>query len=205
MIRLLRTVWERLSLYLPVLLMGVLAFGTYWLVRSTPLLLSPEPETAARHEPDYFMRQFSVKTFDGAGRLKSEVFGTDARHYPDTDTLEIEKVRIRSFNEEGRLTTATANQALTNGDASEVQLMGNARVVREPMLNQAGQIQSGMEFRGEFLHAFMNTERVKSHKPVELIRDKDHFTADSMDFDNLDRVMELKGRVKGVLVPGAAK
>lgn len=204
MIHLLRTLWERLSLYLPVLLMGLLAFGTYWLVRSTPELLPPEPEAPVRHEPDYFMRKFSVRTFDASGQLKSEVFGQDARHYPDTDTLEIEQVQIRSFNEEGRLTTASASQAVTNGDASEVQLMGHARVVREPMRNPAGQTQPGLEFRGEFLHAFMNTERVKSHKPVELIRGQDHFTADSMDFDNLDRVMQLKGRVKGTLVPGPA-
>ena len=135
----------------------------------------------------------------------SEVLGTDARHFPDTDTLEIDLVRIRSFNEEGRLSTATAKRALTNGDASEVQLFGDARVVREPVINKAGQPQPGMEFRGEFLHAFMNTERVKSHKPVELIRGRDHFTADTMDFDNLDRIMELKGRVKGTLVPDAAK
>ena len=205
MIKLLRRAWERLSLYLPVILMGVLALGTYWLVRSTPLLMPPEQEAPARHEPDYFMRKFSVKTFDGAGRLKSEVLGTDARHYPDTDTLEIDLVRIRSFNEEGRLTTATAKRAVTNGDASEVQLFGDARVVREPVLNAMGQPQPRMEFRGEFLHAFMNTERVKSHKPVELTRGNDKFTADSMDFDNLDRVMQLNGRVKGVLVPGAAK
>jgi len=204
-IKLIRAAWERLSLYLPVILMGVLALGTYWLVRSTPLSLPPEQEAPARHEPDYFMRKFSVKTFDGAGRLKSEVLGSDARHFPDTDTLEIDFVRIRSFNEEGRLSTASANRALTNGDASEVQLFGDARVVRESVTNKAGQPQPGMEFRGEFLHAFMNTERVKSHKPVELIRGKDHFTADTMDFDNLDRVMQLKGRVKGTLVPDAAK
>jgi lipopolysaccharide export system protein LptC len=197
--------WERLSLYLPVILMVVLALGTYWLVRSTPLLMPPGQEAPARHEPDYFMRKFSVKTFDGAGRLKSEVQGTDARHYPDTDTLEIDLVRIRSFNEEGRLTTATARRALTNGDASEVQLFGDARVVREPVLDKTGQLQPRMEFRGEFLHAFMDTERVKSHKPVELIRGKDQFMADSMDFDNLDRVMQLKGRVRGTLVPEAAK
>lgn len=200
-----RTVWERLSLYLPMILMGVLALGTYWLVRSTPLLMPPEQEAPARHEPDYFMRKFSVKTFDGAGRLKSEVLGADARHYPDTDTLEIDLVHIRSFNEEGRLTTATAKRAVTNADASEVQLFGNARVVREPVLDKAGQPQPRMEFRGEFLHAFMDTERVKSHKPVELIRGRDQFTADTMDFDNLDRVMELKGRVKGMLVPNVAK
>lgn len=202
MIKLIRSAWERLSLYLPVLLMGVLALGTYWLVRSTPLLSPPEQEAPARHEPDYFMRKFSVKTFDGAGRLKSEVAGTDVRHYPDTDTLEIDLVRIRSFNEEGRLTTASARRAVTNGDATEVQLFGDARVVREPVVDKS---QPRMEFRGEFLHAFMDTERVKSHKPVELTRGNDRFTGDTLDFDNLDRVMQLKGRVKGTLVPDAAK
>lgn len=205
MIKFTRMAWERLSLYLPLILMGVLALGTYWLVRSTPLLMQPEQEAPAQHEPDYFMRKFSVRTYDGTGRLKSEVLGSDGRHYPDTDTLEIDSVRIRSFNEEGRLTTATARRALTNGDASEVQLFGDARVVREPVADKAAPPQPRMEFRGDFLHAFMNTERVKSHKPVELIRGKDVFTADSLDFDNLDRVMQLKGRVKGTLVPDAAK
>ncbi|MEO5661116.1 MAG: LPS export ABC transporter periplasmic protein LptC [Polaromonas sp.] len=205
MIRLIRVAWERLSLYLPLILMAVLALGTYWLVRSTPLLAQSEQEAPAQHEPDYFMRKFSVKTFDGMGRLKSEVLGTSAHHYPDTDTLEIDSVRIRSFNEEGRLTTATAKRALTNGDASEVQLIGDARVVREPVTDKRGQPQPRMEFRGEFLHAFMNTERVKSHKPVELIRGNDVFTGDSMDFDNLDHVMQLEGRVKGTLMPPAAK
>jgi lipopolysaccharide export system protein LptC len=147
------------------------------------------------------MRKFAVKTFDAEGRLKSEVSGGEARHFPDTDTLEIDQVHIRSFNEQGRLTTATARQAITNGDASEVQLIGNARVVRGALPDKNGQLQPGMTFAGEFLHAFMNTERVKSHKPVELTRGKDRFTADSMDFDNLDRVMLLTGRVRGQLVP----
>lgn len=200
-----RTAWDRLSLYLPAILMGMLALGTYWLVRSTPMLMPPEPQAAVRHESDYFMRNFSVKTFDGAGRLKSEVLGTEARHYPDTDTLEIDLVRIRSFNTEGRLTTATARLAVANGDGSEVQLFGDARVVREPVTNKAGLIQPRMEFRGEFLHAFLNVERVKSHKPVELTRGSDQFTADTMDFDNLDRVMQLKGRVKGTLAPHPAQ
>lgn len=201
MIKWLRPVWERVSLYLPVILMGVLALATYWMVRSTPLLLPPGQEAPVRHEPDYFMHKFSVKTFDGAGRLKSEVLGADARHFPDTDTLEIDQVRIRSFNEEGRLTTATAKRALTNGDASEVQLFGDARVVREPLLDHAGKPQPRVEFRSEFLHAFMNTERIQSNQPVQLIRGNDQFTADSMSYDNQDRVMQLQGRVRGTLVP----
>ncbi len=205
MIQVLRRLWERLALYLPVLLMALLALGTYWLVRSTPQLSPAEVLQPPKHEPDYFMKKFMVKTFDATGRLKSEVYGNDARHYPDTDTLEIDQVRIQSFNEDGRLTTATATRALTNGDASEVQLMGNALVVRGAAQDKSGQTLPRLEFRSEFLHAFMDTERIKSHKPVVLIRGRDQFTADVMDFDNLDRVMELKGRVKGTLTPEPSK
>lgn len=202
MIRLLRAGWDRVSLYLPVVLMGILALGTYWLVRSTPLLAVPGAPVPVRHEPDYFMRKFSVRTFDEAGRLKSEVIGAAARHFPDTDTLEIDAARIRSFGEGGRLTTATAKRAVAKGDGSEVELFGEARVTREPSIGKAGQSLPGDEFRGEFLHAFLKTERVKSHRPVELIRGNDRFTADSLDFDNRERVIELKGRVRGALQPG---
>ena len=29
--------WDRMSLYVPVMLMGLLALGTYWLARNTPV------------------------------------------------------------------------------------------------------------------------------------------------------------------------
>lgn len=201
MTKFLRAGWERVSLYLPVVLMGILALGTYWLVRSTPLLVVPGTQVPVRHEPDYFMRKFSVKTFDEAGRLKSEVIGAAARHFPDTDTLEIDAARIRSFGEGGRLTIATARRAVIKGDASEVELFGEARVTREPFIDNTGRPLPGNEFRGEFLHAFLKAERVKSHRPVELIRGNDRFTADALDFDNRERVMELKGRVRGTIQP----
>jgi len=205
MIRLLRAAWDRLSIYLPIILMGVLALGTYWLVRSTPVFEAPPPDQPPRHEPDYLMRQFSVKTFDTAGRLRSEIFGTEGRHYPDTDTTEIDQVRIRSFNEKGRLTTATARQALTNSDNSEVQLMGDAVVTRHEAVDESGKVIPRATYRSEFLHAYMDTERVKSHKPVDLTRGNDHFTANSMDFDNIDQIIQLHGRVRGILVPDPEK
>lgn len=205
MIRLLRRGWDRLALFLPVMLMGVLALGTYWLVRSTPSFSEPRQEQAKRHEPDYFIENFAVKTFDANGRLKSEVLGTQARHYPDTDTLEIDQLRMRNFNDKGQLTTASANRALSNADVSEVQLMGNAVVVREARLGKDGLPTPPMSFRGEFLHAFIDTERLKSHKPVELSRGKDRFNADSLAFDNFDATLELQGRVRGVLIPGQSR
>lgn len=192
---------DRITLYLPVLLMGLLALATYWLVRSTPPLEQRPPTTAVQHLPDYFMHQFSVKTFDARGLLKSEVMGQNARHFPDTDTLEIDQVHIRSFNKEGHLTTATARQALANSDASEVQLIGQALVERQASRDPSGKEQPALTFKGEFLHAFMDTERVKSNQPVELTRGPDRFTANSLDYDNRERIMLLTGRVRGQLAP----
>lgn len=196
--------WDRLAMYLPLVLMGALALGTYWLVRNTPIFSTPEVAAEATHELDYFMRRFTVKNFDDAGRLKSEIAGTEARHYPDTDTLEIDQARIRSISAQGKLTTSTANRALSNADGSEVQLMGNAVVVREASRDASGKETPRLEFRGEFLHAFLEEERVQSHKPVLLIRGSDQFTGDNFAYDNLERVADLKGRVKGYLVPRAA-
>lgn len=205
MIRFVLLAWDRLSMYLPVALMALLALGTYWLVQSSPKAGAPATEGPARHDPDYFMRNFSVRTFVETGRLKSEVFGSAARHFPDSDTTEIDTVRIRAFDDQDQLTTATAKRALTNSDASEVELFGNALVVREAILDKGVETSPRMEFRGEYLHAFMNTERVVSDKPVELQRGKDIFTADTMEYDNLHQIMVMRGRVKGLLVPVTAK
>lgn len=198
--------WEQFSLYLPVVLMGLLALGTWWLVRNAPMPLLPAIERHQGNQPDYFMKSFSVKSFDASGRLQSEVQGEEARHYPDSDTLEIDKARMRSVTPQGRLTVATADRALTNADGSEVQLFGNAIVTREPLPAKPGSpALPRLEFRSEFLHAYTNTERVRSDKPVTLTRGNDRFTADGMDYDNLDQVLQLRGRVRGVLQPGAAK
>jgi lipopolysaccharide export system protein LptC len=193
-----RAGWDRVSVYVPIILMGFIALGTYWLARNTPSFGTAESSRPPTHEPDSYMRRFSVKTFDPSGRLKSEIFGETARHFPDTDTLEIEQPRVRSFDERGDLTTGSARRALTNADGSEVQLFGDAVITREAGA-EGSQERPAMELRGDFLDLFMNTERVTSNKPVELRRGSDRVSGDSMQYDNLSRVLVLTGHVHGVL------
>ncbi|MNR39955.1 hypothetical protein D3C85_1582030 [compost metagenome] len=61
-----------------------------------------------------------------------------------------------------------------------------------------------LRFEGEFLHAWTNEERVRSDQPVVLWRGTDRFTANSLNYDNLDQVLQLDGRVRGVMQPAPA-
>ncbi len=198
----LNDVWNRIVLYVPLVMMGALALAAYWLVHTVPQSSGLATQVAVTHTPDYFMTGFSLRSFDATGRVRSEVLGDAARHYPDTQWLEIDRIRIKTYDRAGRLTTAIASRGLTNEDTSEVQLLGSALVVREPVatVGSTGQPPAQrMEYRGEFLHAFTKSERLISHLPVELTRGNDHFTADTMDYDNGERTIVLRGKVRGQL------
>jgi lipopolysaccharide export system protein LptC len=203
--RLLRQGWDRITIYLPMLLMLLLALGTYWLMRSAPLFAKPRAEKEVRRDPDYEMKRFSVKTFDQDGRLKSEVYGDQAWHYPHNDVLEISGVQIRSYNiERGYYTLATALRAITTSQAKEVELIGKAHVLRPAVVDKQARTLPRVSFRSEYLHAFLDEERVISDKPVELIHGENRIEAQSLNFSKYDQVIELRGRVRGTLLPRGA-
>lgn len=171
-----------LSAYLPLLVMALLALGTWWLVQHTPRAAGPSTEVAVRHDPDYSMQGFTMQRFGADGRLRVQVQGTLMRHYPDTDTLEIDGVTIRALSPDGSVTLATARRALSNGDASELQLLGGAQVVRD-----GPGAERQVEFESEFLHAFLNTERLRTHLPVRLRQGTSELRVGGLEYDNLTR------------------
>lgn len=183
-----------LSSYLPLVLMGLLALATWWLVQNTPRLQDAGEKAPPRHEPDYLMQGFTMQRYAADGRLRVQVRGTQMRHYPDTDTLEIDGVTIRALGQDGRVTLASAQRAVANGDATEVQLLGQAHVVH----GAEGTAPEGeaIEFDSEFLHAFLATERLRSHLPVRLRRGTSELRVASLEFDNLTKTAQLGGPLR---------
>ncbi len=192
---------DQFTIYLPVLLMGLLALASYWLLRATPP--APEPVVAqpVTSEPDYFMRRFSVKVFDAQGVLINEVHGSEARHRPDADTLEVDDARIRVVGEDGVVTTATARRVISNGARTEFLLEGDAVVVREGRTLADGSAAPKLEFRGQQLRVFTNPQRLVSEQPVTLLRGNDQLQSDTLDYVDADRVALMRGRVKVRLAP----
>lgn len=190
---------EGLASYLPLLLMALLASGTWWLVKNTPQNDGVPAERVVRHEPDYTMRGFTLTRFAADGRLAVRVEGDVLRHYPDTDRLEIDGARFHAVAPDGRITRANAKQALANGDLTEVQLIGAAHVQAE--LGAGGQL----DIDGEFLHAFVRFERLRSHLPV-LVKRNGHVTnAAGLDYDHLNQQLRLDGPLRSVMPPGGQR
>ncbi|MFO1270673.1 MAG: LPS export ABC transporter periplasmic protein LptC [Rubrivivax sp.] len=198
-----RTPWhlrlrDLLSAYLPLLLMTLLALATWWLVRHTPSAGGAEEAPAGRIDPDYTMTQFAIERFDADGRLKVRIEGDRLRHFPATDRLEAEGVRIRALSPDGRVTLASAQRAISNGDGSEVQLVGGARVVSDDGSGVT------LEMSGEFLHVFLVAERVRSHLPVQVKQGATELRAAGLEYDHGKRRLDLKGPLRAVFAPKAA-
>lgn len=192
-------VLEFFSAYLPLLLMALLALGTWWLVKNTPVTERAQVAAPLRHEPDYEMRNFSVQRFGALGPLKAQIDGDALRHFPDTDTVEIDNVRVRAIGADGRITYASARRGIANGAGTEVQLLGGAQVVSE-----ATPTSPALDFRGEFLHAFLDTERVMSHLPVTVTRGDTQVYAEGMEYSHLDRLIQFSGRMRASFMPKPA-
>jgi lipopolysaccharide export system protein LptC len=185
-----------LGSYLPLLLMALLAMATGWLVKNTPQIPGPTVAGALREDPDYTMTGFSISRFGPDGSEVLRIAGDVLRHYPATDRFDIDGVRIHATAPDGRITDASASRALANGDGSEIQLLGDAHVT-----SRIGDGEE-LEMRGEFLHAFLRFERLRSHLPVQVRRGGTETHAGGLDYDHLTRQLQFLGPVRTTLQPG---
>ena len=147
------------------------------------------------------MRRFSVRVFDVNGMLINEVFGNEARHRPDTDTLEVDQARIRLVGDDGVVTTASARSVVSNGARTEFVLEGDAVVVREGRTLANGSPAPRLEFRGDQLRVFTDPQRLVSEQPVTVLRGNDKLQSDTLDYVGADQVALMRGRVKVRLSP----
>jgi lipopolysaccharide export system protein LptC len=187
---------DRLSLYMPLLVMLVLALASWWLVRSMPDLWSAPKDKVVRKDPDYNLRHFVVKVFDAQGRLVREVMGDEGHHFPETDELHIQQVTFKAQTDTGQHLNAVGRTGMATGDGERVTLLGDAVAVRE-----ATDEWPRIELRGEKIIALIKAEKLLSSDPVQITRGADKFTANTMDFDIQSGHYQLSGRVRGTLAP----
>ena len=192
-----RRLLDKCLAYVPVILMGVLAMLSYWLVKNTPDVETSKKRLQQKHEIDYELNLFSVKSYRLDGQLQSLILGERAGHYSDTETLEIEMPQVQVLDLNHNKTIATSNHAISNADGSELQMLGNAFLVKTKKSDQSILKSEIFELRSEYLNFLMDKDIIRSHMPVEIKKGTTTFNALSMDYDNLNQTLNLKGKVRG--------
>lgn len=192
-----------LANYVPLLLMAMLAAFTWWLIKNTPQLEAPRERAAPKHEPDYRMNGFEVERFSSDGRLTGKIIGTEMRHYPDNDTLEIDAPQLRAYGKQNELLVANAQRGVSNGDGSEIQLLGDVKVKRYPDGDPAEP--PDLELYGEFLHAFVPQQQIRSHLPARVVGMGGEIQVRSFVYDQLTGRLTFSGGGRATFAarPGA--
>jgi len=191
---------ENVMAYLPMIMLAALFLFSVWLVRSVPRHESFQPSAPPSHTADYDFQNFTLKSYEMNGKLKSTIHGVFAQHFQDTMDTEIKQPFVLIYSKD-RVTSVRAKKAVVNEDGSQVQLLGQTLLKRD----EVHPIEDDMQISGEFLHFFVNTDTLVSHLPVNIVRGKNRFKADHLDADNVNQFYQLKGRVHATLVPEPEK
>lgn len=194
----LRRALDSLTLYVPLIVMAVLALGSWWLVRSMPELRPINSDRPLRTEPDYRLENFTVKTFDAKGQLTRQISGQAATHFPQPSELHIDRIQIFARNDAGSEFIAHAEKGISSDNDDQFTLIGDVYAVRKA--DPRGPM---TELRGERLTAIINEDRLVSELPVEITRERDVFTSNTMDFNTRSGQYLLQGRVRAVISPNA--
>ncbi|RDU99893.1 LPS export ABC transporter periplasmic protein LptC [Trinickia dinghuensis] len=174
--------------------LAALAGGTYWLLQATRPPASQDENGPMTHTPDYFAGNFSVSELDESGTTQYRLTATKMVHYEDDENSDLTRPAIRAFQPGKPIVTATGDRGTVNGDASIVDLYDNAHIVRA-----AGAGDPEMQADSSHFRVFVNDDVIVSKNPVKLRRGPSVATADAMNYNNVTRVMQLFGTVRGYI------
>lgn len=176
---------------LPLLLLGSLAGLTFWLSQASEL---PEEINTGRlrHDPDYFIENFSLRKLDPQGVLHYSLIAKRMEHYPDDESTSVDQPRLTQTRPGRPNLVISAETGKLNSDASEVRLYRNVRVERSASPKQEAMVATTSE-----LLALPDEERARTEQPVHIVQGKSKLDGTGMDLDNAARQFNLHHRVSG--------
>jgi lipopolysaccharide export system protein LptC len=187
---------EWLWTVLPVVVMGLLAAWSFWLVRSTPTDRGPSATLVQSTRPDIVLKDFVLHSYDASGGLTSELRGAHGWHHPSDESMLVDQARLRALGRGGaaqdQWITAESNRLWVSGDQTQYKLTGNAKVSK-PSVQDPAQM---LTFQGDELFIDDAAQWVSSTEPVTIDKGTQTMQADAMRYDQAQGILNLSGNVR---------
>ncbi len=198
-------IWRRLVDFMPVILVLLLVLATTWLVRSMPAAEEPRPAPPP-NEPDYYMKEFSLRNFNPQGILQTEIQGAFGDHLPGNDTIRTQQLQSYSLDASGVVTRATADRSVSDSKGKDIELFDNVRVVRtDPRPDKNGQPRVPTVLESDYLHVINQQEHISTDRPVRITQGKDVINGSGLEYTADNKVLRVDGRVQAQIQPSPAR
>ncbi len=96
---------------------------------------APREKTEPRHDPDYYMVNFTRTEMDLEGIPKNQLSAEHMQHFPDDDTIELVEPRLELYKQASRTWYVSAEKGWVTSDNEVILLYGEVHVWQ---LDEAG-------------------------------------------------------------------
>jgi lipopolysaccharide export system protein LptC len=171
--------------------LGMLGGFTFWLDQTTQG--DDGGNTAKlRHDPDYWVEQFTVRRFGTDGTIQHLLTAKRMEHFPDDDSTEVMSPYLAYFH--GRKSIATATTAWLDKEGKHVRLSGDVRVIRPGIDGGSDTI-----LTTSVLNVVPDDESAQTDAAVTLTQAHTVIHGVGMAVSNKSQIAVLSGPVRGTI------
>ncbi|MCA1977820.1 MAG: LPS export ABC transporter periplasmic protein LptC [Thiobacillus sp.] len=180
---------DRGSLWLPLVILLVLAGLSFWIERSVQ---APGTDTTSdKVDPEGIMEDFDALRTDALGNPEFRLSAARLKHYTGSKRTELESPRFIQIDKQAGELSAAARAATVSPDGNEVDLFGDVRVMREARPGQ-----SAMTLTTARLLVYPERKLLRAPGAVEVTDKTMALHAGAMEYRAGPRIVKLTGRVK---------
>ncbi|MDP8566489.1 LPS export ABC transporter periplasmic protein LptC [Methylophilus aquaticus] len=175
---------------LPIALLLFLALLTFW-INQTVQQQGVRLSSQGRHDPDYMLYNFVSTRTDASGFTKYVLAAAQMRHYPDSDTTELQRPRFTQFGQDKPYTQIHGQHGKISPNGKQVEFSQHVKVIR-----QATPTKGEMQLSTDQLTLEPDREIAHTDYPVVIKQEPATvITATGMTFDNKASTIQLFNRV----------
>jgi len=176
---------NRLYSWLPLLPLLLLLAGAYWLNQQV-LPLAVKADNSKRHDPDFIVSDFNALALDVNGLPQHRLAAHEMIHYPDDDSLHLERPVLTSLQPNRPVTVTRAQTGLVNDRGDEVFLRGDVLITRA-----AAAQSSERTYSTTYLHVLPNRDWADTDRPVVIADAHNLIHAVGMEMDGRAQITKL--------------
>lgn len=183
---------SKLHYFTALLLIILLALASGWIFESiekSPIL----KKEVLRHDPDYFLQNFTATTMNKNGKPAYQVKSAFLEHYPDDDSMKLQKAFFTFYEKNVIAWTVQANEAFVLQAGKTIKLNGD--VILKQILNTK---KNTPPIRLNAEQLTIEPERKLAHtkSKIKLTQGKNHIQAKGMRADMSKNKIEFLSQTR---------